>query len=299
MTQDDVFRLASKSEAGLTELGVTLAVAHCTVAQLTALRTTAEQKRQAFESSRSGKGQSYIDVRAARADAVEYLIAARDLLKARFGTSWGPLWAQLGFPGPGLEIPRKDQPRLHVLNAFKSYFLANPTHENAAFNITAARAEVVHDALVAKRQVVINCVQDVRAKREERDAAVAALLKKLRCLWAELTSILEPEDTRWLKFIDRIPGDPRVPEPVQEISATAQPGGIITLDWEDADRAARYRVFKQVVGVDAEPVLALTVDDSDAQLTGLPAGATVRLQIVATNSVGPAPASEVVQLQAA
>jgi hypothetical protein len=52
-------------------------------------------------------------------------------------------------------------------------------------------------------------------------------------------------------------------------------------------------------GVDAEPVLALTVDDSAAQLTGVPAGATVKLQVVATNAVGDAPASEVVQLQAA
>ena len=59
------------------------------------------------------------------------------------------------------------------------------------------------------------------------------------------------------------------------------------------------KLFKQVVGVDVEPVLFSTVDDSDVQVTGLPVGATVKLQIVATNSVGDAPASEVVQLQAA
>ena len=50
---------------------------------------------------------------------------------------------------------------------------------------------------------------------------------------------------------------------------------------------------------EAEPVLVLTVDDSDAQITGVPSGATVKLQIVASNSVGDAPASEVIQLQAA
>jgi len=51
--------------------------------------------------------------------------------------------------------------------------------------------------------------------------------------------------------------------------------------------------------VDVEPVLFTTVDDSDVQITGVPSGATVKLQIVATNSVGDAPASEVIQLQAA
>ena len=102
-----------------------------------------------------------------------------------------------------------------------------------------------------------------------------------------------------MKFIDRIPGDPRVPEQVDEVTAETQPGGIITLDWEDATRAARYKVLKQVIGVDVEPVLFTTVDGSDVQITGVPSGATVRLQIVATNSVGDAPASEVIQLQAA
>ena len=51
--------------------------------------------------------------------------------------------------------------------------------------------------------------------------------------------------------------------------------------------------------MDAEPVLALTVDNSDAEITGVPSGATVKLQIVASNAVGDAPASEVVVLQAA
>jgi len=123
--------------------------------------------------------------------------------------------------------------------------------------------------------------------------------RRLRALWNELESVLEDLDPRWLKFIDRIPGDPRVPEQVEDVTAEAQPGGIILVDWEDTTRAASYKVLKQIVGVDPEPVLFTTVDDSDAQITDVPSGATVRLQIVATNAVGDAPASEVVQLQAA
>jgi len=125
------------------------------------------------------------------------------------------------------------------------------------------------------------------------------LEKKLQVLWTELETVLEPTDPRWLKFLDRIPGDPRVPERVEGVTASAQAGGIIASEWPDSARAARYKVIKQVVGVDAEPVVVATVEDSDAQITGVPPGATVRLQIVAVNGVGEAPASEVIELQAA
>ena len=111
--------------------------------------------------------------------------------------------------------------------------------------------------------------------------------------------MLEPTDPRWLQFFDRIPGDPRVPERVEELVATAQPGGVIALDWEDATRAARYQVFKQVVGTDAEFVLAETVIASEAELDDVPSGVTVKLRIVPVNSAGDGPASEIVQLQAA
>ena len=121
----------------------------------------------------------------------------------------------------------------------------------------------------------------------------------MRVLWKELETVPDPVDSRWLKFIDRIPGDPRVPEQVEGVTASAQPGGIITLDWPDATRAARHKVLKQVVGLNTEPVLATTVDDSDAQLSGIPASAVVKLQILATNGLGDAPPSEVIQLQAA
>jgi len=45
-------------------------------------------------------------------------------------------------------------------------------------------------------------------------------------------------------------GNPRPPEKVEDVTATAQAGGIIAVDWGDTVRAAHYRVFKQVVGVE-------------------------------------------------
>ena len=299
MKRDALYRLAGKSAAGITELGATLAITHCTAAQLNTLRTNAQGTRDAYDIGRSGKGQAFLDLFAVRADVDAWIRGARDYLKPHLGSNWNTLWSQLGFPGPRLALPERDESRVQILTKFQTYFGDHATHEHAGFNFTAARAEELGEALSAKMQTVSNCIQDVRAKRDERDAAEAALLKKLQALWTELETVLEPLDNRWLKFIDRIPGDPRVPERVEGVRATRQLNGLIVLDWDDALRAARYKFFKQVVGVDAQPVLADTVEDSDATLAGVPTSAAVKLQIVATNAVGDAAPSEVIELLAA
>ena len=52
---------------------------------------------------------------------------------------------------------------------------------------------------------------------------------------------------------------------------------------EDAEH---YRVWKQVVGVDADFVAAGSPTDSDFTLTGLPSGATVKVRVTAVNDAG-------------
>lgn len=297
--RNEFYRIAHLSQAGLTELGATLAVAHCTVPEITGLITTAEQKSAQYDAVRHGKRQAFVTLRSVRVDARTYIEKARNHLTAYFGTSWNESWAQIGFADQELKLPATDARRQRILAAMRTYFSAHLTHENTTLSITALEAEVRLGALNAAMATARDCRVQQRTKRDERDTAEEALHDKLQVLRAELDAVLTPTDPRWLNFIDRIPGDPRTPEPVDEVTAQAQPGGIITLDWEDSTRAARYKVLKQVVGVDAELVLALTVDDSDAELTGLPAGATVKLQIVATNAVGDAPPSAVIQLQAA
>lgn len=297
--RNEFYRVARLSLAGLTELGATLAIAHCTVPDLTGLLTTAEQKSAGYDAVRHGKRQAFITLRSVRSDARNYIEKARNHLTAYFGTSWNESWAQIGFADQELKLPVTDSRRQRVLIAMKVYFAGHATHENATLIITAIEAEARLAALDLAESTARDCRMQQRSRRDERDADEAALHSKLQILWSELEAVLPSRDPRWLKFIDRIPGDPRAPESVEELRASAQPGGIITLDWEDASRASRYKVLKQVVGVDAEPVLAITVEASDAELTGFPVGATVILQVVATNAVGDASPSAVIQLQAA
>jgi hypothetical protein len=82
------------------------------------------------------------------------------------------------------------------------------------------------------------------------------------------------------------PADPATPGIPDGLVLAAGPAGSIYADWADARRAERYHVLKQVVGTDAEPVRVATVDDSDATLTGLPTGATVKITVKAVNAAG-------------
>ena len=299
MKLTSLLRLARKSKAGLTELSVTLGVAHTTTAQITTLYDDVLLKQVVYQSSKSGKADAFSALETARASVDEFLDTARAFLKPRLGSEWSDTWAQVGFLGPTLGLPGQDEDRVSTMQLLKTYFTAHPAHESADYDVTAVEAEDRLAAFLTAIQTTVDCAALQRTARDARRDSATALLKKLRALWNELESLLEDLDPRWLKFIDRIPGDPRVPDQVEEVTAEAQPGGIILVDWEDATRAASYKVLKQVVGVDAEPVLFTTVDDSDVEITGVPHGATVKLQIVATNAVGDAPASEVIQLQAA
>jgi hypothetical protein len=60
----------------------------------------------------------------------------------------------------------------------------------------------------------------------------------------------------------------------------------VLVDWADARRAERYRVFRQIVGADADFVHAVTVTESDATLSGLTSGSTVKVRVTAANAAG-------------
>ncbi len=294
-----LFRLGTKSIAGLTELGAALDITHTTVAQLTGLHDDLVAKQVAYVATKAGKLDATRALNEARDEADTFIEKTRDFLRPRFGGVWNELWPQVGFTGPSLGLPSIDEDRAAALTLMKAYFVAHPTHEGAQYGVTALAAEAQLDAFGAAVQVTVNCAEARRTTTDQRRDSAKVLLKKLRALWNELESVMEDLDPRWLKFVDRIPGDPRVPEQVEELTAEAQPGGVIVLDWEDVARAASYKVYKQVVGVDAAPILAASVDESDAQLTELPAGATVKITVIATNAAGDAPMSEEIELLAA
>jgi len=138
---------------------------------------------------------------------------------------------------------------------------------------------------------------DQRGKREDRDAAEEALRNRLRGLVAELTQLIGETDERWLDFGFNVPADDRMPEVPSDLTVTGGAPGHLVAGWLDAPRAERYRVYKQVVGVDTDFVLAKTVTDSDADLNTFAPGAQVRVRVTALNARGESQSSEVVEHQ--
>ena len=293
------FKNADKVLRGLTALEVALGLAHVTKVIYTPLLLEAKVKTAAFAQTRQGKTAGYITLRENRGEADVFLRDVRNLLSGPLGDTWSPLWAPLGFINGSLALPGTDAGRCQMLDKINNYFTSHPGHENAAEAYTAAHAAALCTPMTSAVINVENCKFEARTRRDARDTAIKLLDKKIAALRSELETVLEPTDPRWLKFFDRIPGDLRVPEPVADLTATPRAGGVIDLDWPDALRATHYRVLKQIVGTDAELVLADTVEDSQAHLTGVPPDAIVKLQIVPLNGVGQGVASEVIELRAA
>jgi hypothetical protein len=92
------------------------------------------------------------------------------------------------------------------------------------------------------------------------------------------------------------PGATNLPDPADGLVLTAGPAGTVLAHWSTASRATRYRVFKQIDGVDAIPVNISTVSDSDATLTGQPSGKTLKIYIIAANDAGQAQPSDTVTI---
>jgi hypothetical protein len=80
---------------------------------------------------------------------------------------------------------------------------------------------------------------------------------------------------------------------VEDLVLTAMVPGTVKAEWSRAPRANRYRVFSQVLTVDADPVNVATVHDLETLLESLPSGLTLKVFIKAANEAGEANGSEV------
>jgi hypothetical protein len=221
----------------------------------------------------------------------------RDVLAVTLGGQWSQVWEATGFPNQSLAIPSTLEERQALLPALQAYLTANPTKENAPLGVTAAQAGTLFTALSDARSAVNNGLVDNGQKKALRDTAERTLRTRLRGTIDELDQLLEDDDPRWLAFGLVPPADVGQPDRPGNLILTQGAAGTVLADWSDSARAVSYRVYKQVVGVDPDFTLAVTVSDSDCTLTGLPSGATVKVKVIAVNSDGDeSPPSEIKQI---
>jgi hypothetical protein len=234
----------------------------------------------------------------ADADVKNFLGHYTDVLKPRLGRQWNAGWKDTGFANNTLAVPVTTGGRQEAIRVAGEYLTAHADMESAVLGVTAAHAKALHVALDNARTAVRDALSDTTQKRLERDSAMEALRAQLRGTIAELTQLLAPDDARWSRFGLNAPAAPNRPDVPDGLLARPGPAGSGTLylDWDDAPRAERYRVYKQITGVDSDFVAAVTVHDSAVTLAELPAGAEIKIRVTAANDTGETSPSDEVKV---
>ena len=234
-------------------------------------------------------------LRIADSNARSFLKATRAVLAQKLGELWSAAWEPTGFPNLSTAVPGTQEERLTLCAALKPYFITNPANEVAVMNVTAANADAKFTALSNARNAYNNGASDAVTKKQGRDAAVVTLKARMRGLTSELGQLLDDDSPLWDAFGLNAPGSASTPEVPEALVVTPGVAGTLLVDWADARRATRYRVWVQVVTVDNDFRAAATVTDSDATVSGLPHGKTVKVRVTAANDAGESLPSAVVE----
>jgi hypothetical protein len=294
---DELFTLAEDMADGLHTHEVAVGIKQNLEAAMRAALTDCQTKEDTFKTAWATKKGKTKDQTIADSNGKAFIGKARNVLVPYLGVTWSDDWAPTGFPNQSTGVPSTLAERQALLLSLKAYFTANAAKENAPLGVTAANADTLFTALSDARSAVNQALTDFNQKKAARDASETALRKRMRGLVEELTQLLDALDPRWYAFGLVPPGSEDTPDQPTGLVLTAGPPGTVYADWADAPRATGYRVETQIVGVDPDFQLFMSVTDSDATLTGLPSGATLKVRLIATNDQGDeSPPSEVKQI---
>ena len=281
---------------GANQFGVAIGLHHNPEAAIRTDLGDAMTKEEEFQAARSGKKPLSTGVRVQDSNGKAFILLARDVLVPHLGGEWNEAWLEVGFLNNSLKLPSTQPARQALLAKLRDYFTNNPTKENAALNVTAARAATLFTALSDARSA-LNAQQTVIGQKKGlRDAAVDKLQARMRGLIGELEQLLGPLDPRWLAFGLNMPGAAETPDTAESLVLTLLGPTAIFADWDNALRALRYHVEIFVVGVDTDFRRVQTVEQSEATQTDMPAGRTVRVRIISVNDAGSAPPSAVAEI---
>ncbi len=291
-----LFALAEDAADGAKDHGAAINLKQNTEAAIRADLAAARASESAYATAKGAKDTFNTNLRIADSNGRAFIKAASALFSQTLSESWTAAWEPTGFPNQSTAVPSTQDERFTLLGSLKKYFTDNPTAEvnTPKLVITAAKADTLFNALSDARKAVNDGNTDSGTKRDTRDVAVGKLKDRIRGLIGELDQLIDDLSPLWDAFGLNAPGASAVPDAPEALVITPSVGHELYADWADARRATRYRVWKQVVGVDANFIAFATVTDSDATLAGLPVGKSVKIRITAANDAGEsAPGAEV------
>ena len=285
MKKEHLFAYAQKWSAGITKHTSSLLLVRYPAAPLNSYLGNARQTELVFQTSRSVTLAVSNALIASRSTAVLYIEKTRTTLKLYLGERWSTAWNQAGFDKGTLQIPKWSTASVvNIVRTLRSYLLANPAQQNSLNGVTAAAAGALVTALDAGTAALSDARTAQHTKRVSRDASHQDLSAYLRNSRKEVESALDEKDSRWMDFIETVPGELRAPEAVSAIVAEAGLPGHVRLSFLGAVRADAYGVY--VSHGEGQPFLhTVTVRDTVADLILTP-GANVRIRVRASNAAG-------------
>jgi len=230
----------------------------------------------------------------------KFIVRAKDTLTVFLGSSWNQSWSEAGFVNRSLGTPTTMAERESTLQSLQDYFLAHPDHEVPAekeiLAVTAERAGALYMALKTARAACMAHEATQKRLRGTRDGAFKTLRKRMSGCIAELKQLLPGDDPLWSAFGLNPPKAAQVPVKPQNLRVRTVTGANgssdLILNWSDSPGAERYRVFRQIEGVDETFVPVETVAETEAVLPGIPGDARVRIRVSAANDAGESAGAE-------
>jgi len=291
-----LFALAQDAADGATTHGAAIGLVHNTGANISADLAAARDAETTFAASKTANDTASTALRVADSNARAFIKAVAAYFTQIISDGWTAAWEATGFPNQSPSIPALQDERLSLCASLRDYFLANPSLQitTGGYFLTGAKADSLYTAFKTARDAVNEANTDSAQKKILRDAATDALRARLRNLIAELGQLLDDTDPLWLAFGLNEPGAASTPDVPEAVAVTPGTPGVLHVNWAAARLAAHYRVWKQIVGTDANPIAVASPTDTEATLSGLPSGATAKITVTSVNDAGEStPSTEV------
>lgn len=292
----EMFSFTEQIARGLELLQTQLGIVHNTEAAVRGNLVALEAAWHQCNEARAAKLLLTQTLNAADADGRTFILSARNVIATFLGNVWSQAWEPTGFPNQSLAVPATIAERQSLLLSLKQYFVAHPTHQVEALNVTSARATELFDLLSEARTAVNAGLTLIGTKMAVRETAERALRKRLSDTIKELSMKLGEFDPRWASFGLTEPGQDSLPGVAEKPTLTNVGPGRVFSDWPDVPGVTAYIVEVQIMGVDADFREVATVSDSEYLIQGLPSGKTIRVRIIAVNAVGRAQPSEYAEI---
>lgn len=279
----ELMELSAENIAGATALGASIPIVINTAALIAADRSSALTAQNAYETVLAGFRNLRATVATAHADAREFATVTRDWLENFLGRRWNQQWRGVGFDNNDLVIPANEASLVTLVERMALYLSAHTEQENAALNVTAARAGTLYSALTQARVNINAQCNQCGALKATRDAAVQTLGRRIRGLCNELLQRIGRNDPRWREFGLNVPAARHTPPVPLNVTLNNSTPGQLLVTCDPSANATYYRFFAQRVIVDPEPVFVGRADNPLFLITGLVPEAAYEVFVSAAN----------------